>query len=51
MITGINPPEKKKCIDSERIFKLVTNYQETNILLYLKGLANNVSFKITVNLI
>jgi hypothetical protein len=29
----------------KRIFKLVTSYQKTNILLYLKGLAKNVSLK------
>ncbi|CAI6344403.1 unnamed protein product [Macrosiphum euphorbiae] len=45
LVTGGSPPKKKKkYIDNDkRILKLVSNYDKNRILLFLRGIANNVS--------
>ncbi|KAL4088720.1 hypothetical protein QTP88_023804 [Uroleucon formosanum] len=45
LVTGGSPPKKKKKYinNDKRILKLVSNYNKNRILLFLRGIANNVS--------
>jgi len=47
LVTGGSPSKnKKKYIDNDkRILKLVSNYDKNRILLFLRGIANNVSLE------
>lgn len=41
LVLAINIPKRKKNID-KRIFKLVSSFEKTNIILFSRSLSNNI---------